>query len=52
MKEKISITLDEELIKKLNQERGLVSLSVWINNKLNKKVKRPKEKPSARTPLQ
>lgn len=34
MKVKISITLDESILTKIDEIRGLVPRSIWINNEL------------------
>ena len=39
MKEKISITLDDKLLKKIDKERGLIPRSVYINYLIKKKIK-------------
>jgi hypothetical protein len=36
MKKKVNITLDEEILKKLDKERGLIPLSTYINKILRR----------------
>lgn len=40
MKTKINITIDEDILKAIDKERGLISLSVFINEILKKEVKK------------
>ncbi len=40
MKEKISITLDDKLLKKIDRERGMIPRSVYINYLLRKILKK------------
>ena len=40
MKTKINITLDEEVLEKINKQRGLVSLSSYINKILRDELKK------------
>ena len=40
MKKKINITIDEDILKRINKKRGLIPLSIFINNILGNWVKK------------
>ena len=44
MKEQINITIDREIIEFLNKEKGLASLSLYINEILKRYVKKEMKK--------
>lgn len=40
MKKKVSVSIDEELLEQIDKERGLATVSAYMNNIIKEKLKK------------